>query len=132
MKRLGDVHAYVLYFRIQTLYSSPQGTHMKNQYIQQRLRSIFKGAHISIRGLGLGLQDLYSVTNCADNILGRFTIILQNQIARVDSFTNLTKRCVFKFRLNVSISSHNLISFGKQFRARGPYTANARLPKTSY
>ena len=82
-------------------------------------------------GLGLGLQGLYSATNCADNILGRFTIILQNQIARVDSFTNLTKRWVFRFRLNASISSHNLISFGKQFHARGPYTANARLPKVS-
>ena len=81
--------------------------------------------------LGLGLQGLYSATNCADNILGRFTIILQNQIARVDSFTNLTKRCVFRFRLNASISSHNLISFDKQFHARGPYTANARLPKVS-
>ena len=43
-------------------------------------------------GLGLGLQGLYSATNCADNIVGRFTIILQNQIARVDSFTNLTKK----------------------------------------
>ena len=82
-------------------------------------------------GLGLGLQGLYSATNCADNILGRFTIILQNQIARVDSFINLTKRWVFRFRLNASISSHNLISFGKQFHARGPYTANARLPKVS-
>ena len=82
-------------------------------------------------GLGLGLQGLYSATNCADNILGRFTIILQNQIARVDSFTNLTKRWVFRFRLNASISSHNLIFFGKQFHARGPYTANARLPKVS-
>ena len=81
--------------------------------------------------IGLGLQGLYSATNCADNILGRFTIILQNQIARVDSFTNLTKRWVFRFRLNASISSHNLISFGKQFYARGPYTANARLPKVS-
>ena len=80
---------------------------------------------------GLGLQGLYSATNCADNILGRFTIILQNQIARVDSFTNLTKRWVFRFRLNASILSHNLISFGKQFHARGPYTANARLPKVS-
>ena len=82
-------------------------------------------------GLGLGLQGLYSATNCADNILGRFTIILQNQIARVDLFTNLTKRWVFRFRFNASISSHNLISFGKQFHARGPYTANARLPKVS-
>ena len=82
-------------------------------------------------GLGLGLQGLYSATNCADNILGRFTIILQNQIARVDSFTNLTKRWVFRFRVNASIPSHNLISFGKQFHARGPYTANARLPKVS-
>ena len=45
----------------------------------------------------LGLQGLYSATNCADNILGRFTIILQNQIARVDSFTNLTKRWDFRF-----------------------------------
>ena len=35
----------------------------------------------------LGLQGLYSATNCADNILGRFIIILQNQIARVDSFS---------------------------------------------
>ena len=33
---------------------------------------------MSLRILGLGLQGLYSVTNCADNILGRFTIILQN------------------------------------------------------
>ena len=39
-----------------------------------------------------GLQGLYSATNCADNILGRFTTIFQNQIARLDSFTNLTKR----------------------------------------
>ena len=37
-----------------------------------------------------GLRGLYSATNCVDNILGRFTIILQNQIARVDPFTNLT------------------------------------------
>ena len=29
---------------------------------------------------GLGLQGLYSATNCADNILGRFIMILQNQI----------------------------------------------------
>ena len=42
--------------------------------------------------LGLGLQGLYIATNCVDNILGHFTIILQNQIARLDSFTNLTKR----------------------------------------
>ena len=28
-------------------------------------------------GLGLGLQGLYNATNCADNILGRFTIIRQ-------------------------------------------------------
>ena len=34
-------------------------------------------------GLDLGLQGFYSATNCADNILGRFTIIPQNQIARV-------------------------------------------------
>ena len=74
--------------------------------------------------LCLGSQCLY-------NILRRFTIILQNQTARVDSFTNLTKRWVFRFRLNASISSHNLISFGKQFHARGLYTANARLPKVS-
>ena len=59
---------------------------------------------MTILGLGLGLQGLYSATNCADNILGRFTIILQNQIARVDSFTNLTKRWVFRFRLNASVS----------------------------
>ena len=28
-------------------------------------------------GLGVGLQGLYSATNCADNIQGRFTIIRQ-------------------------------------------------------
>ena len=82
------------------------------------------------QGLGLGLQGLYSTINCAGNILGRFTILLQNQIARVDSFTNLTKRWVFVFRLSASISSNNLISFGKQFHARGPYTANARWQLT--
>ena len=38
---------------------------------------------------------------------------------------------VLRFRLNASISTHNLISFGKQFHARGPYTANAGLPKVS-
>ena len=78
--------------------------------------------------LGLGLQGLYNATNFVDNILGCFTIILQNQIARVDSFANVTKIWVFRFRLNASISSHNLISFGKQFHARVPYTANSRLP----
>ena len=52
---------------------------------------VFSGTMIKFR-LGLGLQGLYSATNCADNIPGRFTIILQNQIVRVDSFTNLTKR----------------------------------------
>ena len=30
--------------------------------------------------------------------------------------------------LNASISSHNRISFVKQFHARGPHTTNARLP----
>ena len=81
--------------------------------------------------LGLGLQGLYSATNCVDKILERFTIILQNRFARVDSFTNLTKRRVLRFRLNASISSLNLSSFGKQFHAKGPYTASARLPKVS-
>ena len=71
------------------------------------------GHILHVIGVGLGLQCLYSATSCADNILGCFTILLQNQIARVDSFTNLTKRWVFRFRLNASISSHNLISFGK-------------------
>ena len=33
------------------------------------------------------------------------------------------------FRLNVSISSHKIISLAKQFHARGPYTA--RLPNVS-
>ena len=27
--------------------------------------------------LGLGLQGLYSATNCMDNIIGRFTMILR-------------------------------------------------------
>ena len=33
--------------------------------------------------VSLGLQGLYSATNYADNILGRFTIILKKQITRV-------------------------------------------------
>ena len=52
-------------------------------------------------------------------------------MTRVNSLTNSTKRLVFRFRLNASISSHTLISFGKQFHARGPYTANARFPNVS-
>ena len=37
------------------------------------------GYHLILEDLGLGLclQGLYSATNCADNILGRFTIIRQ-------------------------------------------------------
>ena len=81
--------------------------------------------------LGLGLQGLYSATNCVDNIISRFTIILHNQIARLDALTNFAKRWVVRFRLNASISSHKLICFGKQFHARGPHTANACLPKVS-
>ena len=81
--------------------------------------------------LGLGLICLYSAIYCVDNILERFTIIAQNQIARVDSFTNLANRWVFRFRLNASISSHNLISFGIQSYDRGPYTDNAYLPNVS-
>ena len=91
----------------------------------------FENYGLKLLGLCLGLQGLYCDTNCADNILGRFTIIPQNQIARIDSFTNLTKRWVFRFRLNASTSSHDLISFGKQVHDRSPYTANAPLPKVS-
>ena len=84
-----------------------------------------------IPGLGLCLICLYSAIYCVNNILERFTIIAQNQIARVDSFTNLANRWVFRFRLNASISTHSLISFGKQSYARGPYTDNAYLPNVS-
>ena len=49
--------------------------------------SLFLRVHLS-----LGLQGLYNASNCADNILGRFTIILQNRIARVDSLINLIKK----------------------------------------
>ena len=54
--------------------------------------SIWQCFYATLSGLGLGLQGLYSATNCADNIPGRFTILLQNQIAGVDSFPNLTKK----------------------------------------
>ena len=106
------------------LYNGNSRTYKEHIYIETGLL-VFR-VHI-----GLGLQGLYSATSCADNILGRFKIILQNQIARVDSFKHLTKRWVLRFRVNASISSHNLISFDKQFDAEGPYTANARLPKVS-
>ena len=52
-------------------------------------------------------------------------------MARVGSFTNFMKRLVVRVRLNDSNSSHNLISFDKQFHARGPLTTNAHLPKIS-
>ena len=32
--------------------------------------------HVGVDNLGLGLQVLYSATDCVDNILGRFTMIL--------------------------------------------------------
>ena len=118
-------HDYILIF------NGTQRSHGQRARPSEAKSGLIDIRNSRLIGLGLGLQGLYSATNCADNILGRFTIILQNQIARVDSFTNLTKRWVFRFRLNASISSHNLISFGKQFHARGPYTANARLPKVS-
>ena len=85
------------------------------------------GCHLS-----LGLQGLYSATNCADNILGRLTNSSKSNCkSRLIHKFNKKMSLYFRFRLNASISSHNLISFGKQFHARGPYTANARLPKVS-
>ena len=32
--------------------------------------------HLCVDNLGLGLQVLYSATDCVDNILGRLTMIL--------------------------------------------------------
>ena len=36
--------------------------------------------HTCVGNLGLGLQGLYNATNCVDNILGRFTMILQIEL----------------------------------------------------
>ena len=36
--------------------------------------------HIWVDNLGLGLQVLYSATDCVDNILGRFTMILASLV----------------------------------------------------
>ena len=80
--------------------------------------------------IGLGLQGLYSATNCADNILGHFTIIHQNQIARVDSFTNLIKRWVFRFRLNASISSHNLFFLWQPIPCQRPIYCECTLAES--
>ena len=44
--------------------------------------------HICVDNLGLGLQVLYSATDCVDNILGRFTMILASLVqimARIHS-----------------------------------------------
>ena len=44
--------------------------------------------YICVDNLGLGLQVLYSATDCVDNILGRFTIILASLVqimARIHS-----------------------------------------------
>ena len=43
---------------------------------------------MSVDNLGLGLQVLYSATDCVDNILGRFTMILASLVqikARIHS-----------------------------------------------
>ena len=36
--------------------------------------------HICVNNLGLSLQVLYSATDCVDNILGRFTMILASLV----------------------------------------------------
>ena len=36
--------------------------------------------HICVDNLGSGLQVLYSATDCVDNILGRFTMILASLV----------------------------------------------------
>ena len=36
--------------------------------------------HICVGNIGLGLQGLYSATNCVDNILGRFAMILPSLV----------------------------------------------------
>ena len=44
--------------------------------------------HICVDNLGLGLQGLYSATDCVDNILGPFTMILASLVqimARIHS-----------------------------------------------
>ena len=44
--------------------------------------------HICVDNLGLGLQVLFSATNCVDNILERFTMILASLVqvvARIHS-----------------------------------------------
>ena len=44
--------------------------------------------HICVDNLGLGLQALYSATDCVDKILGRFTMILASLVqimARIHS-----------------------------------------------
>ena len=44
--------------------------------------------HTCVDKLGLGLQVLYSATDCVDNILGRFTMILASLVqimARIHS-----------------------------------------------
>ena len=44
--------------------------------------------HICVGNIGLGLQGLYNATNCVDNILGSFTMILPSLVqimARIHS-----------------------------------------------
>ena len=119
--------------------------HINMQSLQRSVSGGKTSTDTIRKGLGLGLQGLYSATNCTDNILGRFTMILQNRQSRLIHKFNKkmskihfiwyirhNRRKIYQFcRLNASISSHNLISFGNQFHARGTYTANARLPKVS-
>ena len=54
--------------------------------------------HICVDNLSLGLQVLYSATDCVDNILGRFTMILASLVqimARIHSVQYLYSCCIY-------------------------------------
>ena len=58
-----------------------------NVSLNYDLRILSSGhIYIIIMNLSLGLQGLYSATNCADNILGRFIMILQ---IKLQEYTHL-------------------------------------------
>ena len=64
--------------------------HVESNYIIQPPKYLV--LIVNRLGLGLGLQDLHSITNCTGNILGRFTNITGNrtrlQCSRYKQYTH--------------------------------------------
>ena len=81
---------YYLMMQHQPVVKRVNGTH---EWAHRHYQPLSAPYHCCLyKGLGLGLQVLYSVTNCTGNILGRFTNITSNrtrlQCSRYKQYTH--------------------------------------------